>query len=395
MSRPAEKVAPLAAELYVWLDGGLVKASCQIPGLRWTSPMGVRVGDSSLALVDKVARVKNVLPANKTRIWKGLSDPLAPPAEGIVAQEFQECLERAATAGWELYTELSDNGLQAILEKINSMPDGSLLTVNTDCAFFPWEMLYPSAYSADVPADQRPALKKEEFWGYRFIISYNLLPTDSQGWEPPTDEHNSGPAFVSLNLNPTIDGDFKLNSFKPIAYHRDFFTQELSERGDLKATGGEITANLLSDENRATIIYLYCHGSSYVPFGTGEEMLTLDALTNIKPATLRLKDNKYLRAPVVILNSCSSAAQSPLSFSSFHGAFRKKGAMGVIGTTIQIPGTFAAAFGRRLIEDYLAGVPLGVALQRLRRELLDRGNPLGLFYSLQCPPDITSPNGGS
>ena len=65
--------------------------------------------------------------------------------------------------------------------------------------------------------------------------------------------------------------------------------------------------------------------------------------------------------------------------------------MGIIGTTIEIPATFAAAFGRKLIEAYLKGIPIGTAIYKLRRELLDRDNPLGMFYSLQCPFYITAP----
>ena len=65
--------------------------------------------------------------------------------------------------------------------------------------------------------------------------------------------------------------------------------------------------------------------------------------------------------------------------------------MGIIGTTIEIPATFAAAFGRKLIEAYLDGIPIGTVVYKLRRELLDRSNPLGLFYSLQCPFYITAP----
>ena len=65
--------------------------------------------------------------------------------------------------------------------------------------------------------------------------------------------------------------------------------------------------------------------------------------------------------------------------------------MGIIGTTIEIPATFAAAFGRKLIEAYLAGIPIGKAIYKLRRELLDLSNPLGMFYSLQCPFYITAP----
>ena len=67
--------------------------------------------------------------------------------------------------------------------------------------------------------------------------------------------------------------------------------------------------------------------------------------------------------------------------------------MGIIGTTIQIPTTFAAAFGRELIKSYLATVPIGRSIYDLRRNLLDLDNPLGLFYSLQCPGHITAPRG--
>ena len=65
--------------------------------------------------------------------------------------------------------------------------------------------------------------------------------------------------------------------------------------------------------------------------------------------------------------------------------------MGIIGTTIKMPATFAAAFGRELIKSYLDGIPIGKAIYDLRRKLLGLDNPLGLFYSLQCPSHITAP----
>lgn len=67
--------------------------------------------------------------------------------------------------------------------------------------------------------------------------------------------------------------------------------------------------------------------------------------------------------------------------------------MGMIGTTIQIPATFAAAFGRKFIEAYLEGIPVAKAIYDLRRKLLDQNNPLGMFYSLQCLDWITAPTG--
>ncbi len=391
---------PRSAELNVWLDGAEVRVSCRISGPVggwWMSPPSVRLNIDRGALANKIAQIKEVLPANVTAVWASLEDPLAAPKAGIVADEFKSCMERTISEGSALFTELSDNGLKTILKKLDEMPDGSRLTVNTDCAFFPWEILYPLDYSKDYPPDlkdKNPA-QSELLWGYRFIVNYNLLPAGEEGWEPPVDEHANGPAFVSINLNPTIDNAFKTKKFKPIAFHQDFYnTRIVASGGEIWQTGVDIVNQLLSTNNQATMIYLYCHGSSSVPFSPGVvEQLEFDSTTNIKPSSLNFS-NVYARGPIVILNSCSSGAQSPLSFSSFHSTFRKKGAMGIIGTAIQIPATFAAAFGKRLIEDYLDGVPIGIAIYRLRRELIRNDNPLGLFYSLQCPIYITAPTAG-
>jgi hypothetical protein len=44
-----------------------------------------------------------------------------------------------------------------------------------------------------------------------------------------------------------------------------------------------------------------------------------------------------------------------------------------------------------LIARYTDHQPIGQALFSLRRELLARNNPLGLWYSLQCPLDVKAP----
>src|SRR6185295_11025550 len=118
--------------------------------------------------------------------------------------------------------------------------------------------------------------------------------------------------------------------------------------------------------------------------------LDLDAKTSIDPIIIN-NDSKFLRGPIVILNSCSSGAVSPLSFSSFLSTFKDKRAIGVVATSFQMPASFAAAFGQQLLKEYLRGVSIGDALIKLRRDLLRLHNPLGMFYSLQCPMHVTAP----
>lgn len=382
------------AHLWIWVDGGEVKASCQI-GL-WASHPAIPVMNVS-QLADRLMRLKNILPPEVTSIWLGLEDPLAEPTLPIVKEEFLSCVERTISEGSSLFIELSGHGLEFILKKLTAMPNGSRLTIHTDCAFFPWEILYPQPYNIDWPQslkDNHP-YDRTQLWGYRFITDYRLITEDKEGWAPPIEEHKSGAPFVSLNLNPTIDDDFATRPFKPIQFHEAFYQQHiLPNRGGLVKDGDSIFYNLISNTN-ATVIYIFCHGSNSAPFTPkGDEVLKLDDTKEIGPTALNAPgDNAYRRGPIMIINSCLSATPSPLSLSSFHAAFRKKKAMGIIGTAMQIPATFAAAFGRKLIESYLDGVPIGVAIYRLRKELLEKSNPLGLYYSLQCPIEITAPKG--
>jgi hypothetical protein len=349
------------------------------------------------SLANRITQVKNSLPPAATNIWAGLPDPLAAANGPVVALRFAECMERTISEGFSLFTDLGDFGLEPILKRLDKMPEGSRLTINTDCAFLPWEILYSQALSAEWP----PQLKEKNppdpkrLWGYRYIINYNLLDQEGDAdWATMMAAHGKGAPFVSLNLNASIANAFTGKPFQPIAHHKDFYSQHLlvAKVGEINDSGKIILQQLYSDTQQATILYLYCHGRNSVPFSANNnEELEFDSTSRLAPPALRAYPNVYARAPIVFLNSCTSGQPSPLSFSSFHAVFRQKQAMGIIGTAIEIPATFGAAFGCRLLEKYLQGDPLGVAIYKLRRELVDKGNPLGLFYSLQCPAEVTAP----
>jgi hypothetical protein len=379
---------------------------CRIEGLDaemntvdlWESE-SIQIDITKSGLDGKISQLKEVLTPDQALIWNGLPDPLAEP-EGKLVGEFAACMERVVSEGAALYNELRELGLREALDKIEEfLQDGDKLTISTDAAFFPWDILYPFDYNIAWGEEDKKVNppRPAALWGYRFVIQYSLLPTsDEGGWSPPFAQHESGAAYISLNLNMSIEASFERRPFKPIEHHRQLYNDSIGETGGQWCDKGEeIRANLLSEKNEATIIYLYCHGSNDSPVmssGNREEVLELIENMNIDPATLDKKDPPpYLRGPVIILNSCYSAGQSPLAFTSFHRKFRKKKAMGIVGTTIQMPATFAAAFGSKLILAYLQGVPLGKALLSLRRQLIQRGNPLALFYSLQCPPHVKAP----
>ena len=348
-------------------------------------------------LANEIAQVKNSMPPESTTIWAALEDPLAGPENDDIKAQFQQCMENTIGEGYRLYTFLSAVGLGPILKQLDDMPEGSKLSINTDCAFLPWEILYSRSFSAKWPQavkDANPAPDPTRMWGYRFMINYNLLDQNgTPDWAALMAAHKNGQPFISLNLNASIENPGW--PYQPIARHRDFYTQHLSLKkvGEVYDSGTDIEGQLYSNQQEATVLYLYCHGRNSVPFAVNnDEALEFEKNGNLlDPATLGAAPNVYTRAPVVFLNSCTSGQPSPLSFSSFHAVFRRKQAMGIIGTSIEMPSTFGAAFGCRLLEEYIKGVPLGVAIYALRRELVDKGNPLGLFYLLQCPIEVTAP----
>ena len=360
-----------------------------------TTPSPLATDRATLA--NEISQVKNSMPSASTAIWAALADPLAAPNAPAIEARFQECMENTIGEGYRLYDFLSGIGLGAILKQLDGMPDGSKLTIYTDCAFLPWEILYSREYSAKWPQavkDANPAPDPKRMWGYRFMINYNLLDQDgTPDFSVLMAAHKNGKPFISLNLNASIANAGR--PFQPIAYHRDFYKQHLSLKnvGEVYESATDIEGQLYSTSQEATVLYLYCHGRNSVPFAVNNsEALEFEPNGNpLDPVALGALKNVYTRAPVVFLNSCTSGQPSPLSFSSFHAVFRQKQAMGIIGTSIEMPITFGAAFGCKLLEEYLKGVPLGVAIYALRRELVDKGNPLGLFYSLQCPIDVTAP----
>jgi hypothetical protein len=378
--------------------GSQIRATCLV-GPVGEGPdilVGVLTKDRA-SLATRIADIKKSVPPEATSIWAGLADPLAAPAPGVIAQRFKQCMELTIEEGSKLYAELSAGGLGEILTRLDQMPEGSSLLISTDCAFLPWELLYPEPFATGVPEQFRPAPADPlKLWGYRFITSYNLLETGQTNvkWADLRAAHKNGSPYVSMNLNSTIEQAFANRPFHPIKHHRDFCTSRLTDThvGGVYDSAADIYGQLYAPQQQPTFLYLYCHGRNTIPFAPGNvELLEIDTNVQIKPNDLSAGGAAYARAPVVFLNSCTSGQPSPLSFSSFHSAFRGKKAMGMIGTAIEMPATFGAAFGCELIGRYLAGQPLGVAIYDLRRELVKRGNPLGLFYSLQCPAELTAP----
>ncbi len=323
-------------------------------------------------------------------VWSAIDDPgdLPTPKNKATLVDFNE---RVATAGYVLYHTLSqDEVLQQILGWIESLESGCRISIKTNSAFLPWEILYSKAFDREFPTNRKilEPVEPPRFWGYRFTIECLLFGNGNV----PVEAHCSGSSFVSFNLDPTIDDGFEQSVYKPIGEQTKVAND--MKRGqigvDLRTTSDEIKEMLQAEAYPATLIYLFCHGQSDRPFQPDQtERLQLAKGVFIDPNFLA-KSKPFQFGPIVFLNSCSSGAFSPISFSNFLSAFREKNAVGLLTTSFPVPATFAAAFGLEVINQYLTkrDVILGDLLRNLRRKLLDEGNPCGLFYSLQCPMEL-------
>jgi hypothetical protein len=87
--------------------------------------------------------------------------------------------------------------------------------------------------------------------------------------------------------------------------------------------------------------------------------------------------------PVVFLNACQSAQTEigdPASFMFYFINFLK--AYAFVGTEAEIPAAFADVFGKRFVQEFLSGRPIGQIMFEARRDYAAAHNPFGLYYTL-------------
>jgi hypothetical protein len=297
------------------------------------------------------------------------------------ANSIRLCMQKAMTAGSTLYKLLRRDPVFAkALRQIEKLPYGSKIAFTTEGMVFPWELLYPEHYDhGDGIYD--PNL----FWGRRFQIESLLFP-DTEDEKFPEQRQQRGKLFVSMGVNEAIDRDWKHKnpSFLPIDFHEKYCTASLGEhRGKCLKRYNEIRAMFI-EQHVGSLIYFFCHGND-------DELKFDDVNEPLRPNSVNVGRGPYPGWPIIFLNACKAGDVSPLSFLSFRTEFRKKGAAGLLAPSFPIPTLFAAVFAKHVLDQYELRRPIGEILLDLRGDLLARGNPLGLWYSLQCPLDVRAP----
>lgn len=299
-------------------------------------------------------------------------------------------LEAVAVAGSRLYRTLRDDvGLHEVLDYVEQHGQpGCVLSVTTDSVFLPWEILNPvhrRPNSNQKERDEQP-VRRDMFWGARFAIE-----TDQRGDTPYVQrqkEHVQNGPKISVNLNPEIGIDGPTDR-QPAVVHKKW-AEALRNSGWLDGfheACPDICGTLLGP-TQASLIYVYCHGTPANPEQGSEALLRFAGACQVQPSDL-VDCPQFVGAPIIFINSCEGGVSSPLMFEQFLRQFRRRGALGMIATTYQVPISFGASYASELINVYLRRTgSLSQEMLRLRRTYLDRMNPVPLLYSLQCHLDI-------
>ena len=375
-AKPEERIA----ELFITSKGDSWQIYWNIDGVRGepeitsvVTPSRLKAAYDSL-IVDDIRKIAN------NALWKTIDEKLTLPSDDTARALAQDAMQAAVTVGSKLYHLLSEDPVfQKMFERIEELPLGARIAVITDAVVFPWEMLYPLTYIDGYPPEN---FQPTRFWGNRFVIE-SLLIVTSTAEKLPSNRQQAGQFHVTMGLNDSIDQEktWQGRNLLPVKLQKDFFDQSLAPRGRYAVGYDQVVAAFRDQAANPSLIYFFCHGTADI----------LEFEKSKQFTAFHVNGPPFANWPLVFVNACDAGNISPVSFLSFRKEFRKRRSAGLVAPSFPVPTLFAAVFAKTFIERYADHVPVGQILFKLRRDLLANNNPLGLWYSLQCPLDLKAP----
>jgi hypothetical protein len=240
------------------------------------------------------------------------------------------------------------------------------------------------------------------FWGLKQIIEQPLsalrnLNGSLQPGDTPDDLHFGSNLDMAVGVTddlPPSERDNhlrRLGAIKPIRFKPQLPADDFYKVRDM------LRAPL--------VVYFLCHGEydrdkrrPYLSIGKRDN----EDVHKIYPNTLQnWASGQHLdiqewkkRRPLIFINGCHTADLVPGEVLNFVTPFSDSGASGVIGTEINILLPVAAEISESLFRKFSAGVSIGEALQQIRWELANKGNLLGLAYTIYCLASLRAVSDG-
>jgi len=375
-AKPEERIA----EIFITSKGDSWQVYWNVDGVRGEPEVTSIVTPSKLKAAYESLIFADIRKIANNALWKTIDEKLALPSGKDSCDLAQEAMQATVTVGSKLYQMLAEDPvLKKMFDRIEELPDGAKIAVITDSVVFPWEMLYPLSYIDGYPSDN---FQPTRFWGHRFVIE-SLLIVTSTAEKLPSNRQQAGQLHVTMGLNDSIDQEKTWQGRKllPVKLQKDFFNLSLASRGKYAVGFDQVVAAFRDQAANPSLIYFFCHGTADI----------LEFEKSRQFTAFHVTGPPFANWPLVFVNACDAGDISPVSFLSFRKEFRKRRSAGLVAPSFPVPTLFAAVFAKTFIERYADHVPVGQILFKLRRDLLANNNPLGLWYSLQCPLDLKAP----
>lgn len=281
------------------------------------------------------------------------------------------------------------------------LPNAGGQFVADSCGTHPNCLLSPQKKQAAAAAGQGAAddtiVCARHFWGFRHIIEIPPWQQDE------TVTSTSATAAPAMRWTATSAG-------KPasllLGYNGALATVEAhrTELDELVKKPRKVSAVWRNTNQRdaflkylrqgpADLVYLFCHarGGAGDPTGSPPALEFQETATS-QPDLIDAADFRGVKLanhPLVFLNGCNTAAFSPDALSPFiRKLVRDCDVAGVIGTEIPVFEPLAGEMATQFLTRFLDGDEAGKAILESRLDLLARGNPLGLVYTLYAAAEL-------
>jgi hypothetical protein len=233
------------------------------------------------------------------------------------------------------------------------------------------------------------------FWGIKHIVEQPLsrLVKQGGGWKLPEGDNKAINVKGAPILSIAATNDAVINA-------RDAHFSKLESL--LQATRKPVEPaddrnSVLSMLKAPEIVYFFCHGDKdgdgdlYLSIGNRDQKLEHD----IYPETLMKWSENDLdldawseNGPFVFLNGCGTAQADSIIDLNFIVEFSELGAVGLIGTEVSVQEGLAYLIAEKIITHMGERTPIGAAVRKMRWELLNQGNVLGLVYTPYCLAEL-------
>ncbi len=147
------------------------------------------------------------------------------------------------------------------------------------------------------------------------------------------------------------------------------------------------------------VVYFLCHGeydaqkrTTYLSVGlrdnADQHKIYPSNVQEWKSAQVLDVASWKKRRPLIFINGCHSVDLTPGEVRNFVTSFADAGASGIVGTEINVQFPLAAEVAKSLLGKLAKGEKIGAAMHQVRWDLANKGNLLGLAYTLNCMADL-------